>query len=49
MSHDGAIVLHRNMKAGSEAFLSQKIAALLRGGTLPPAYLYPAEKLATRR
>jgi hypothetical protein len=49
MSHDGAIVLHRNMKAGSEAFLSQKIAALLRGGMLPPAYVYPAERLATRR
>jgi hypothetical protein len=49
MSHDGEIVLHRNMKASPEAFLSQKIAALLRGGMLPPAYVYSAERLATRR
>jgi transposase len=104
LSHDGEIVLHRNMKATPEAFLqaidpyrdglvvaveciftwywladlcaqegipfilghalymkaihggkakndkidSQKIAALLRGGMLPQAYVYPAEMRATR-
>jgi hypothetical protein len=49
MIHDGEIVLHRNMKASPEAFLSHKIADLLRGGMLPPAYVYSAERLATRR
>jgi transposase len=104
LSHDGEIVLHRNMKAAPEAFLkavapyreglvvaveciftwywladlcaeqgipfvlghalymkaihggkakndkidSQKIAALLRGGMLPKAYVYPAQMRATR-
>jgi len=104
LSHDGDIVLHRNMKAAPEAFLkalapyrqgrvvaveciftwywladlcaqegipfvlghalyrkaihggkakhdkidSQKIAALLRGGILPQAYVYPAERRVTR-
>jgi len=104
VSHDGKIVLHRNMKAAPEPFLkaiapyreglvvavaciftwywladlcaaedipfvlghalymkaihggkakndkidSQKIAALLRGGMLPQAYVYPAEMRATR-
>jgi hypothetical protein len=104
LSHDGEIVLHRNMKAAPEAFLnaiapdreglvvaveciftgywladlcaqeglpfvlghalymkaihggkakhdqidSQQIAALLRGGMLPQAYVYPAEMRATR-
>jgi transposase len=104
LSHDGDILLHRNMKAAPEAFLkavapyrdglvvaveciftwywladlgaeqgipfvlghalymkaihggkakhdqidSQKIAALLRGGMLPQAYVYPAEMRATR-
>src|SRR6266487_5102750 len=104
VSHDGEILLHRNMKAAPEPFLkaiapyrdglvvaveciftwywladlcategiafvlghalymkaihggkakndkidSQKIAALLRGGMLPQAYVYPAEMRATR-
>jgi transposase len=104
LSHDGEIVLHRNMKAAPEAFLkavapsreglvvaveciftwywladlcaeqgipfvlghalymkaihggkakndkidSHKIAALLRGGMLPKAYVYPAQMRATR-
>jgi transposase len=104
LSHDGEILLHRNMKAAPEPFLkavapyrdglvvaveciftwywladlcaqegipfvlghalymkaihggkakndkidSQKIAALLRGGMLPEAYVYPAEMRATR-
>ena len=104
VSHDGEIMLHRNMKAAPEPFLkaiapyrdglvvaveciftwywladlcaaegitfvlghalymkaihggkakndkidSQKIAALLRGGMLPQAYVYPAEMRATR-
>jgi transposase len=104
LSHDGEILLHRNMKAAPEAFLqaiapyrdglvvaveciftwywladlcaeqgipfvlghalymkaihggkakndkidSQKIAALLRGGMLPQAYVYPAQMRATR-
>jgi transposase len=104
LSHDGEILLHRNMKAAPEPFLravapyreglvvaveciftwywlaalcaqqgipfvlghalymkaihggkakndkidSQKIAALLRGGMLPQAYVYPAEMRATR-
>ena len=104
LSHDGALLLHRNMKAAPEPFLkavapyreglvvageclftwawladlcaaqgipfvlghalsmkalhggkakndkidSQKIAALLRGGRFPPAYVYPAEMRATR-
>jgi len=104
LSHNGEIVLHRNMKAAPEPFLravapyreglvvaveciftwygladlcaqqgipfvlghtlsmkaiqggkakndkidSQKIAALLRGGMLPQAYVYPAERRATR-
>jgi transposase len=104
MSHDGEILLHRNMTAAPEPFLkaiapyrdglvvaveciftwywladlcaeegiafvlghalsmkalpggkakndkidSQKIAALLRGGMLPQAYVYPAELRATR-
>jgi transposase len=104
LSHDGAIVLHRHMKAAPEAFLkavapyreglvvavegiftwywladrcaeqgipvvlgpaldmkaihggkakhdtidSQKIAALLRGGMLPKADVYPAQMRATR-
>ena len=104
VSHDGEIVLHRNMKAAPEPFLkaiapsrdglvvaveciftwywladlcaaqgiafvlghalsmqaihggkakndkidSQKIAALLRGGMLPQAYVYPAAMRATR-
>ena len=104
VSHDGEIVLHRNMKAAPEPFLkaiapyrdglvvaveciftwywladlcadqgihfvlghalymkaihggkakndkidSQKIAALLRGGMLPQAYVYPAEMRAPR-
>jgi transposase len=104
LSHDGEILLHRNMKAAPEAFLraiapyrdglvvaveciftwywladlcadqgipfvlghalymkaihggkakndkidSQKIAALLRGGMLPQAYVYPARMRATR-
>jgi hypothetical protein len=104
LSHDGEIVLHRNMKAAPEAFLqavapyreglvvaveciftwygladlcaqeslpfilghalymkaihggkakhdqidSQKMAALLRGGMLPQAYVYPAKMRATR-
>ena len=104
LSHDGEIVLHRNMKAAPEPFLkavapyragrvvaveciftwywladlcahegipfvlghalymkaihggkakndkidSQKIAALLRGGMLPQAYVYPAKMRATR-
>jgi transposase len=104
LSHDGEIVLHRNMQAAPEPFLkavapyreglvvavaciftwywladvcahegipfvlghalymkaihggkakndkidAQKIAALLRGGMLPEAYVYPAEMRATR-
>jgi transposase len=104
LSHDGEILLHRNMKAAPEPFLkavapyrerlvvaveciftwywladlcadegiafvlghalymkaihggkakndkidSQKIAALLRGGMLPQAYVYPAQMRATR-
>jgi transposase len=104
VSHDGEILLHRNMKAAPEPFLkaiapyrdglvvaveciftwywladlcaaegiafvlghalsmtaihggkanndksdAQKIAALLRGGMLPPAYVYPAQMRATR-
>src|SRR5919108_2477189 len=104
VSHDGEILLHRNMKAAPEPFLkaiapyrdglvvaveciftwywladlcaeegipfvlghalymkaihggkakndkidSQKIAALLRGGMLPQAYVYPAQMRATR-
>jgi len=104
LSHDGEILVHRNMKAAPEPFLkavapyrdglvvaveciftwywladlcaqegipfvlghalymkaihggkakndkidSQKIAALLRGGMLPQAYVYPAEMRATR-
>jgi transposase len=104
LSHEGEIVLHRDMKAAPEPFLkavapyrdglvvaveciftwywladlcaqesipfvlghalymkaihggkakndkidSHKIAALLRGGMLPPAYVYPAEMRATR-
>jgi transposase len=104
LSHDGEIVLHRNMKAAPQPFLravapyreglvvaveciftwywladlcaeqgipfvlghalymkaihggkakndkidSQKIAALLRGGMLPQAYVYPARMRATR-
>src|SRR5215831_12766472 len=104
MSHEGEIVLHRNMQAAPEPFLkamapsrdglvvaveciftwywladlcaaegiafvlghalsmqaihggkakndkidSQKMAALLRGGLLPQAYVYPAEMRATR-
>jgi transposase len=104
LSHDGELLLHRNMKAAPEPFLkavapyrdglvvaveciftwywladlcaqqgipfvlghalymkaihggkakndqidSQKIAALLRGGMLPQAYVYPAQMRATR-
>src|ERR687888_279284 len=54
VNHDGEILVHRNMKAihGGKAkndkIDSQKIAALLRGGMLPQAYVYPAEMRATR-
>ncbi len=35
-------------KAKNDKIDSQKIAALLRGGMLPKAYLYPAQMRATR-
>jgi hypothetical protein len=35
-------------KAKNDKIDSQKIAALLRGGMLPQAYVYPAEMRATR-
>ena len=35
-------------KAKNDKIDSQKIAALLRGGMLPPAYVYPAQMRATR-
>jgi len=35
-------------KATNDTIDSQKIAALLRGGMLPQAYVYPAERRATR-
>ena len=35
-------------KAKNDKIDSQKIAALLRGGMLPQAYVYPAERRATR-
>ena len=35
-------------KATNDKIDSQKIAALLRGGMLPEAYVYPAEMRATR-
>src|SRR5215831_6156934 len=35
-------------KAKNDKIDSQKIAALLRGGMLPEAYVYPAEMCATR-
>jgi transposase len=35
-------------KANNDKIDSQKIAALLRGGMLPKAYVYPAEMRATR-
>jgi transposase len=35
-------------KANNDRIDAQKIAVLLRGGLLPPAYLYPAEMRATR-
>ena len=35
-------------KAKNDKIDSQKIAALLRGGMLPHAYVYPAEMRATR-
>jgi transposase len=35
-------------KAKNDKIDSQKIAALLRGGTLPQAYVYPAQMRATR-
>jgi transposase len=35
-------------KAKNDKIDAQKIAVLLRGGMLPPAYVYPAEMRATR-
>ena len=35
-------------KAKNDKIDSQKIAVLLRGGLLPQAYVYPAERRATR-
>ena len=35
-------------KANNDTIDSQKIAVLLRGGMLPQAYVYPAERRATR-
>lgn len=35
-------------KAKNDTIDSQKMAALLRGGMLPQAYVYPAERRATR-
>jgi transposase len=35
-------------KAKHDTIDSQKLAALLRGGMLPQAYVYPAERRATR-
>ena len=54
IDHQGEVRLHRNMKAihGGKAkndrIDSRKIAALIRGGTFPTAYVYPAEMRATR-
>jgi hypothetical protein len=35
-------------KAKNDKIASQKMAALLRGGMLPQAYVYPAQRRATR-